>query len=121
MGREEAVETLDARVEALHEELELVRLGGGAGLVDLDPRRAEVDQGLEIRPDHVAGELEREVAARRDLALPPHRASEAAVASTVVLVVGPDGERVRTGDRDLEVVLGGRLQELELVVVVRGA
>src|SRR6266516_2284216 len=37
----------------------------------------------------------------------------------MVLVVRPDGERVRAGDRNLQVVLGDRLQDGELLVVVR--
>jgi hypothetical protein len=36
-----------------------------------------------------------------------------------VLVVRPDGKRVGAGDGDLQAVSGGRLQELELRVVVR--
>src|SRR4029079_17150187 len=65
--REEAVEPLHADVEALHEEVELVGLGRCAGLVDLDPVRAELDQSLEVRADQVARDVERQLAARLDL------------------------------------------------------
>ena len=60
-----ALEPLDRDVEALDEDVELVLLGRRARLVDLDPLRAEVDQRLEVRPDDVPRDVERQLAARR--------------------------------------------------------
>src|ERR671919_390489 len=68
--REEAVQALDARVEALDEDLQLVRLGRGARFVDLDPGRPQLDQRLQVGPDQVAGQVERELAPRLDLVAP---------------------------------------------------
>src|SRR6185312_14837764 len=119
MGREEAIEPVDALVEALDEDVELIRLGGGAGLIDLDPLRAEVDQRFEVRPDHVSREVVREASARRELLVPPVSSADASRLRPVVLVVRPDGDRVRARHRDLQVVIRDRLKELELVVVVR--
>ena len=116
--REEAVEALDALVEALHEDVELVGLGRGAGLVDLDPLGAEVDQRLEIGADHVPGEVVREPSAGGQLLTPAVAGADPACLRTVVLVVRPDRECVGTGDRDLQVVVRDRLEEGELVVVV---
>src|SRR5207249_10236578 len=76
--REEAVEPLDADVEALDEEVELVGLGGRARLVDLDPVRAEPDQGLEVRTDQVAGDVEGQLAPSLDLLLAAVACAEAA-------------------------------------------
>ena len=117
--REVAVEPLDARVEALHEHLELVGLGGRARLVDLDPLRPELDERLEVRPDDVAGDVERELAPGGDLRRTRRAGAEPLGSRAVVLVVRPDGERVRAGDRDLELRLGHGLEVLELGVVVR--
>ena len=89
------------------------------GLVDLDPFRPEIDQGLDRRPDDVAGDVERQLAASLDLVLAGEASSEPALLGQVVLVVRPDGERVRAGDRNLQVVLRDGLEERELVVVVR--
>src|SRR5439155_21572069 len=103
-------EALDRDVEALDEDVELVFLGRCARLVDLDPGRTEIDQRLEIRPDQVARDIERELATRLDLVLPGKAASEPALLRLMVLVVRLDGERVRAGDRNLQVVLGDRLK-----------
>ena len=119
MRREEAVEPFDADVEALDEQVELVLLGRGARLVDLDPGRAELDQRLEVRPDQVPRDVERQLAPRLDLLLAPVAGSEPARLRDVVLVVRPDGERVGAGDRDLQPRLRDRLEERELGVVVR--
>src|SRR5206468_10045949 len=93
--REEAVEPLDADVEALDEEVELVGLGGRAGLVDLDPVGTEPDQRLEVRPDQVSRDVEGELAPRLDLLLAPVARAESALPRRVMLVVAPDREGVR--------------------------
>src|ERR671930_402106 len=119
MGREEAVEPLDTLVEALDEDVELVGLGRGARLVDLDPLRPELDQGLEIRADDVARQVVGERPARAELLVAAVSGADASGLRPVVLVVGPDRERVGACDRNLEVVIRDRLEKLELVVVVR--
>src|ERR687887_474850 len=118
MGREEAVEPLDTLVEALDEDVELVGLGRGARLVDLDPLRPELDQGLEIRADDVARQVVGERPARAELLVAAVSGADASGLRPVVLVVGPDRERVGACDRNLEVVIRDRLEKLELVVVV---
>ncbi len=60
-----------------------------------------------------------QLATSLDLVLAGEAAAEPPLLRQVVLVVRPDRERVGAGDRDLQVVLRGRLQEGELVVVVR--
>ena len=90
-----ALEALDRDVEALDEDVELVLLGGRSRLVDLDPGRAELDERLEVRADDVARDVEGELTARLDLVLPRETASEAPRLRQVMLVVRPDGERVR--------------------------
>jgi hypothetical protein len=117
--REEAVEAVDTLVEAFDEDLELVGFGRGPGLVDLDPGGSEVDQRLQIRPDQVAGEVKREFAPCVDLVRAADAPAEASPLRTVQLVVGPDGERVSARDWNLELGPGDRLQEAELVIVVR--
>src|SRR5918999_3171620 len=115
---EEAVETVDALVDALHEQLQLVRLGRRTRLVDLDPGRSELDQRLQVRADQVARDVERELAPRLDLDPAAHGRAEAATLRPVSLVVRPDRERVRARDRDLELGVGDGLERRELVIVV---
>ena len=61
MGGEHRVQAFDAGVEAIDKEVQLIRFGGGARLIDLDPTRAESDQRHQIRTDQVAGDLQDEV------------------------------------------------------------
>ena len=94
--REHAVlEPLDRDVEALDEYVQLVLLGRGARLVDLDPLRTEVDQRLEVGADDVARDVERQLTAGLDLVLAREASAKTALLGQVVLVVRPDGQRVR--------------------------
>src|SRR5207247_6398634 len=68
---------------------------------------------------HVPGEIGREAAAGGELLASSVAGADPAGLRAVVLVVRPDRKRVGAGDRDLQVVVRDRLEEGELVVVVR--
>src|SRR5207245_9190021 len=64
VGGEDRVEAAHALVEALGEQVELFGLGAASRLVDLDPFGPQRDQGLQVRPDDVASDVEDEAASR---------------------------------------------------------
>src|SRR5207247_10099747 len=64
-------------------------------------------------------DVEGQLAPSLDLLPAAVAGAQAALLRRVVLVVAPDGERVGTGDRDLQPRLRDRLEERELLVVVR--
>ena len=119
VGGEVGIQAGHALVEALREQVQLLRIGRTARLVDLDPSGSQADQGLVVRPDHVPSDVQDETPAGV-VALGP--AGGVGVAEVMVLEValveGPVRDGVGARDRDLQVTGRRRPQEGELVVVV---
>src|SRR5438094_1198690 len=120
VGGEHGVQTLDAGIEAVDEEVELVGLGRRPRLIDLDPARAQADQRHQVGPDQVAGDFQDEVAASGLALAASIRGGLSQVGVDVVATVErPVGYGVGAGHRDLQLGVGHRDQIGELGVVER--
>jgi hypothetical protein len=106
---------VEGGVEAGDDEGDLVRLGRGGRLVDLDPGGPGGGESLHVRPDDSFGHVRDEASAR---VVAPCRGAAERPFSRVVLVVGPILDRVRAGQRNLDLAVGVVLDEAELLHVL---